>query len=594
MRKINSSFQTEYISEEGQKLSNRDYFGYVEMDDYACYVLSDSLDEEEETNSAKLVVESMIRHFVEQPSMRKRTFKQLIKKAHQELKQQKGGRNLKATVLVVVTDYQKIRYCYVGNSRFYLLRNDRFLIQSKDQSLTQNLLEEENIVLDQVAQHEERNNLYSYLGDQGNPRPIVSKKISLENGDVFSIATRGVWERCEETEFLQIQKEAKEPSEILEKVEDVILDKQEEHKDTIDNYTLAVTFVQKVYESPKKKVSIKKILMVALPLVLLLGGIGVGIYFYHRSVKNKEEKLVNYMESGETYLSYDNFKKASEEYEEAKKLAVDLKKGKEKEEIDQYLKLAEQVLLADESMNKEEYEKAQELYFIARTLSNEAGNVGMDYIEEQLNKTEGYLSVYDLLTLGEKKEETGNLKKAITYYKEAREKASSLYFKEGKEEALNKQIAAEEMLEKKEQKEEEQKAKEQEAEEEQKKQEEEEQKAQEEKEKQEEEEQRELEQQQKLNDQQNAIDLENKGNELLKEEEYESAITYYQTAKAIYIRLELADRADNLNEKISAAKAGQKAKEKKESAAAKAEASSTSDDEKESTKTSATTSTAKS
>ena len=69
MRKINSSFQTEYISEEGQQLSNRDYFGYVEMDDYACYVLADSLDEDETINSAKLVVESVIRNFVERPFM---------------------------------------------------------------------------------------------------------------------------------------------------------------------------------------------------------------------------------------------------------------------------------------------------------------------------------------------------------------------------------------------------------------------------------------------------------------------------------------------------------------------------------------------
>ena len=57
MRRINSEFKTVNMSEEGQKLSNRDYFGYVEMDDFACYVLADSLDEEPSVNSAKLVVE---------------------------------------------------------------------------------------------------------------------------------------------------------------------------------------------------------------------------------------------------------------------------------------------------------------------------------------------------------------------------------------------------------------------------------------------------------------------------------------------------------------------------------------------------------
>ena len=52
MRRINSEFKTANMSEEGHKLSNRDYFGYVEMDDFACYVLADSLDEEPAVNSA--------------------------------------------------------------------------------------------------------------------------------------------------------------------------------------------------------------------------------------------------------------------------------------------------------------------------------------------------------------------------------------------------------------------------------------------------------------------------------------------------------------------------------------------------------------
>ena len=73
---------------------------------------------------------------------------------------------------------------------------------------------------------------------------------------------------------------------------------------------------------------------------------------------------------------------------------------------------------------------------------------------------------------------------------------------------------------------------------------------------QEEEAKKELENRQKANDQQNAIELENKGNELLAEGKYENAITFYQTAQAIYVRLELPDLADGINGKIAAARAG--------------------------------------
>ena len=251
MRRINSEFKTANMSEEGHKLSNRDYFGYVEMDDFACYVLADSLDEEPAVNSAHLVAESLIRSFTERPAIGKRRLKSYLEQAHKELMNRHGGMHLKASVVMAVTDYKKIRYCYAGNSRFYLIRNARIMERSIDQSLTQNLLEAEKIPLDQAAAHEARNNLYSYLGERGTPHIQISKKIKLENGDIFTVLSRGVWERCSDQELLEFANEAKEPQEILDQTEDLILKAQEETN--IDNYTLAVTFVNKTYQSPKKK-----------------------------------------------------------------------------------------------------------------------------------------------------------------------------------------------------------------------------------------------------------------------------------------------------------------------------------------------------
>lgn len=127
MRRINSDFQTLHISEEGQKLSNRDYFGYVEMDDFACYVLADSLDDEPAVNSARLVVDSIIRDFTEAPTMGKGTLRRYLLRAHTELLKQRAGMHLKVAVVVAVTDYRTLRYCHVGNSRLYLIRNARIL-----------------------------------------------------------------------------------------------------------------------------------------------------------------------------------------------------------------------------------------------------------------------------------------------------------------------------------------------------------------------------------------------------------------------------------------------------------------------------------
>lgn len=537
MRRINSEFQTFHMSEEGQKLSNRDYFGYVEMNDFACYVLADSLDEEPSVNSARLVVDSIIRDFTEAPTMGRGTLGRYMRRAHGELLRQKGGMHLKVAVVVAVTDYRKLRYCHVGNSRLYLIRNARILERTKDQSLTQNLVEQDRVVLDEAARHEQRNNLYSFLGERGKPEIQISRKRKLEAGDLFVQLTRGVWEQCGEQEFLQIVNDAKETKDILDQTEDFIL-KEQDHR-SIDNYSMAVTSVDKVYQSPKKPISVKKILMIALPVLLVIITASVTLFLRYRSIQTKTESMLRCMESGEEYLTRNNFQKAEEEYGEARKLADSLHRRPEYEEADMYIKLAQQVILADEALGGEEYQKAQELYRTARQMAVEAGNVGLSYIEGQLTRTEGYIEVFDLIAQGERKEEYGNLDGAIALYKSAKERAAALYFTEGKKEALELQMAAEEELEK-EQMEAEERLREQiEAEA----------------------VNRALDNEQRANDQQNAIDLENKGNELLAEGSYESAITFYLAAQAIYNRLELAEMADGIEPKIAAAQAGIAARE---------------------------------
>lgn len=532
MRRINSEFQTFHMSEEGQKLSNRDYFGYVEMDDFACYVLADSLDDEPSVNSARLVVDSIIRDFTEAPTMGGGALRRYLRRAHEELLHQRGGMHLKVAVVVAVTDYRKLRYCHVGNSRLYLIRNARILERTIDQSLTQNLVEQERVVLDEAARHEERNNLYSFLGERGRPEIRISRRKKLEAGDLFIQLTRGVWEQCEEQEFLQIVNDAKETKDILDQTEDLIL--KEQNSRSIDNYSMAVTSVNKVYRSPRKPLTLKKVLLIVLPVLLVIVTVSVTLFLRHRSIRTKTESMRQAMESGEEYLAYNNYQKAKEEYGEARKLADSLHRKQEYEEADRYIKLAEQVILADQALSEEAYQKAQDLYLTARQMAIDAGNVGLSYIDGQLSRTEGYIEVFDLISQGEKKEEYGNLKGAIELYKKAKEKAAALYFKDGKKEALELQMAAEEALEK-EQMEAEARLREQiEAEA----------------------ASRELDNKQRANDQQNAIELENKGNELLAEGSYESAITFYQAAQSIYDRLDMKEMAAGIKPKIAAAQAG--------------------------------------
>ena len=63
MRKQNSSFETRFISEEGSRLKKRDYFGYVELDEFACYVIADGITDAVDIEGARLAIETVVLRF---------------------------------------------------------------------------------------------------------------------------------------------------------------------------------------------------------------------------------------------------------------------------------------------------------------------------------------------------------------------------------------------------------------------------------------------------------------------------------------------------------------------------------------------------
>ncbi len=257
MRKYNSSIKTAFISEAGSKLENNDYFGFVELDKYACYVIADGITQMRNSDSARVAIEAVINAFHSDPGISKGKVRGYLKSANQALLQGKSYEKLKASVTVVVTDYQKCRYGYAGNTRFRLYRDGRAVISSFDMSLSQELVKEEKLLRDKLAEHEERNNLYSYFGRE-RFNPFISKKIKLKDSDIITLYTRGIWENVDEGELADVFAEAgDEPMEECDKVEDLLLSRQPKN---LENYTFAAIYIDKIFTDPNRKKKIKKIL----------------------------------------------------------------------------------------------------------------------------------------------------------------------------------------------------------------------------------------------------------------------------------------------------------------------------------------------
>lgn len=435
MRKQNSTFQSAFISEAGSELQNNDYFAFVELEEYACYVVADGLNDLPDTESAKLAIETALLSFQEHPSMRKNALLSYIKAANRALCKADQKERLKASVMIVVTNYEAFRYVYAGNTRLRLYRNGNKKEQSRDTSLSSDLGKEKNLSEDMLAKHEERNNLYAYVGQGDRFKPVVSKKIKLENGDILALYTRGIWENLDGGELDDVFSEAKDdPKESLNDAEELLLSKQPK---TLENYTFAAVFVDKVFTDPERKKKRKKIAIICIAAVVIILAVSAVIWFLHRRyIRLVEDMDRRYADTIE-YIQDSNFIRAREEAKEALADAEKLRNKEYIQKISDYIKLIEAVNKADEAYDGGNYEEAQNSYISARTRSRYADHAADDYINQKLEHIADYLSVFDYIRLGDALNEQGDYDKAEEKYLQAKQLATGVYYEEGRKEAIS-------------------------------------------------------------------------------------------------------------------------------------------------------------
>ena len=434
MRKQNSTFKTAFTSEADKNLKNTDSFGYVELDKYACYVVADGIDDQVDGTAAKLAVDTIISAFTEAPSMRKGAIRRYLRAANRALLAADSKMRLKASVIVVVSDYVKLRYGQAGNARLRLYRDGFLRLQSKDQSLSMDLVKEEKLEPDKLTKHQERHNLYCYLGQDKDFRPYISKKFKLSDSDAAALMTRGLWEHVDDGILKDAFADASdEPQETVDAVEDLLLSAQPED---LGSYTFAAIFFNKVYTDPNRKRKIKRAIMIAIPILLVLVVVAIVlIVLYNNRQKQIASMEQNYYDTIE-YIQEDNYIRAQEKCQEALSLAEDLGDEEIRSDADNYLKLIESVIAGDDALTNGEYSDAQRYFLNAQNRSRYADNLGQDYISDRLAQTSQYISVYEMISLGDTLAQGMQYEAAEEQYLAARALAAQIYFDTGRDDAI--------------------------------------------------------------------------------------------------------------------------------------------------------------
>lgn len=445
MRKENSDFKTAFVSEAGSYIDNRDYFAFVELDDMACYVIADGLDQDREVSSAEMVVRAMLESFMEKPSLSRRKIRNDLEAAHEWLKFESRRVRLKASVLVIVTDYTRMVWASCGNARMYHFRGGRLNLRSKDQSLTELLTDSGKLSEAGAVRHEERGNLLNYMGKPDRFEPFVSKKTPLSDGDVLLLCTPGLWKKVEIPEMLDALTASSDPETLTDTLEEVVLSRQEK---TVDNYTGAAVYVNKAFvEKPKnyKKWALR-IAMILLSLAIAGGGIWYAKALQAAKLAEAVVQMTEFEQDGDEYAAAGDYPKALKAYSEAKNAASRLKDKLHFQLLRNKQKVAQQVTDGDGYVKDGSYDMAVESYEKALKDAGKFKAFKEEHIRERIARSGTIAELAVIFQEGDKQLQGQDYNNALKTYNKAKTAAIDAGYAEGQKQAEDKIKAAQEKI----------------------------------------------------------------------------------------------------------------------------------------------------
>jgi serine/threonine protein phosphatase PrpC len=202
------AFITEALSRVGGRELNEDSYGFLEMNQAACWVVADGLGGHRGGETAsKVAVDAVLASFRANQIFSAASLQTHLEQAQQAVlraqKDQPTLSTMRTTIVILLSDSQRMLWAHVGDSRLYCLENGHIVTCTKDHSVVQAMVSAGEIPASRIRHHEDRNRLLRCLGNaEADFRPtILPEPRSLTNGMAFLLCTDGFWENVTESEI---------------------------------------------------------------------------------------------------------------------------------------------------------------------------------------------------------------------------------------------------------------------------------------------------------------------------------------------------------------------------------------------------------
>lgn len=117
--------------------------------------------------------------------------------AHREIHRYRAINNLpetpRTTIVACLIQHNTAYWAHCGDSRLYWMRNGQILARTRDHSRIETLIAQGKVNASERDTHPERNKLFNCLGAPNMPIVEVSRRASLQAGDVLLLCSDGLW-----------------------------------------------------------------------------------------------------------------------------------------------------------------------------------------------------------------------------------------------------------------------------------------------------------------------------------------------------------------------------------------------------------------
>jgi serine/threonine protein phosphatase PrpC len=186
----------------GQRRNNQDRLAHCYSRDALLMVLADGMGGHLHGEiAAQIAVQYMTEHFQREARPRLADPFQFLaaglNTAHNAILDYAVERDLpdapRTTCVACVIQDNVAYWAHVGDSRLYLIRDQRIFVRTRDHSRVQMMIDDGLITEEEALHHPSRNRVYACLGGELAPQIDFSRKTPLLSGDTIVICSDGFW-----------------------------------------------------------------------------------------------------------------------------------------------------------------------------------------------------------------------------------------------------------------------------------------------------------------------------------------------------------------------------------------------------------------